>query len=95
MKFSQPLSVKCCLFLLTQGQFRVSIQVNVHVFGHDLKKKKRCEMYLKVLQGELQHVSEDITKDLRLPLHQHILIVQRLDHLRFHLQKISETYWNI
>lgn len=48
-------------------------------------------MYLKVLQGELQHVSEDITEDLRLPLHQHILIVQRLDHLRFHLQKINEN----
>lgn len=54
-------------------------------------------MYLKVLQGELQHVSEDITEDLRLPLHQHILIVQRLDHLRLHLQKTDETncYWNI
>lgn len=59
--------------------------------------KKRCEMYLKVLQGELQHVSEDITEDLCLPLHQHILIVQRLDHLRFHLQKTDEKncYWNI
>lgn len=47
-------------------------------------------MYLKVLQGELQHVSEDITEDLRLPLHQHILIVQRLNHLWFDLQKMNE-----
>ncbi len=56
----------------------------------------RCETHLEVLQGELQHVSEDITEDLRLPLHQHIFIVQRLDHLRFHLENTDEAlcYWD-
>ena len=46
---------------------------------------KRRESHLKVLERELQHVSEDITEDLGLPLDQHIFIVQWLDHLRFHL----------
>lgn len=45
-----------------------------------------CETHLKVLEGELQHVSEDIAEDLRLPLHQHIFVVQRLDHLWFDLE---------
>lgn len=67
----------------------VSSQKNVDVFGYDLQKM--CDTYLKVFQGELQHVSEDIAEDLRLSLHQHILIVQRLDHLRFYLQNINET----
>lgn len=57
----------------------------------DMIDKQRCETYLKVLQGELQHVSEDIAEDLRLPLHQHILVVQWLYHLRFHLQNTEET----
>lgn len=41
--------------------------------------------HLEVLQGELQHVPEDITEDLGLPLDQHTLIVQRLNHLGLHL----------
>lgn len=57
----------------------------------DMSYKKRCETYLKVFQGELQHVSEDIAEDLRLFLHQHSLIFQRLDHLWFYLQNINET----
>ena len=40
---------------------------------------------LEVVQGELQHVSEDIAEDLSLPLQQDALIVQRLNDLRLHL----------
>lgn len=49
--------------------------------------------HLEVLQGELQHVPEDVAEDLRLALHQHIFIVQRLDHLRLHLEedRVRET----
>lgn len=47
---------------------------------------KSLDTHLKVLKGELQHVSEDIAKDLRLPLHQHIFIIERLDHLWFYLE---------
>lgn len=51
----------------------------------------QVETYLKVFQGELQHVSEDIAEDLCLLLHQHTLILQRLNDLRFYLQNMNET----
>ena len=47
----------------------------------------RCEADLEVFQGELQHVPEDIAEDLRLPLDQNILVVQRLDHFGLHLEQ--------
>lgn len=50
-----------------------------------------CKTHLKVLQGKLQHVSEDIAEDLRLPLHQHIFIVERLDHLWFDLENTDQA----
>lgn len=43
--------------------------------------------YLEVVSGELQHVPQNIADDLGLPLHEHILIVQRLDDLRLHLEE--------
>lgn len=46
--------------------------------------------YLEVVRGELQHVPQDITDDLGLPLQEHIFVVQRLDDLRLYLkQKIA------
>lgn len=54
---------------------------------------KSLDTHLKVLKGELQHVSEDIAKDLRLPLHQHIFIIERLDHLWFYLENINTQLW--
>lgn len=58
--------------------------------GQETCRWTGCKTHLEVLQGELQHVTEDITEDLRLPLHQHIFIVQRLDHLWFHLEDTEE-----
>lgn len=43
--------------------------------------------YLEVICGELQHVPQDVADDLGLPLYEHILIVQRLDDLRLHLEE--------
>lgn len=42
--------------------------------------------YLEVVCGELQHVPQDITDDLGLPLQDHALVIQGLDDLGLHLQ---------
>lgn len=42
--------------------------------------------HLEVIGGELQHVPESIADDLRLPLKNHIFIVQRFYDLRLDLQ---------
>lgn len=43
--------------------------------------------HLEILEGELQHVPEDVAEDLRLALHKHIFVVERLDHLRLYLEE--------
>lgn len=47
--------------------------------------------YLEVICGELQHVPENITDDLCLPLKNHTLIVQRLYDFGLHLKQKIRT----
>lgn len=42
---------------------------------------------LEVVRGELQHVPQNVTDDLGLPLHNHGLVVQRLYDLWLHLKQ--------
>lgn len=49
--------------------------------------------YLEVLLGELQHVPQNVTDDLGLPLYNYILIVQRLYDFWLHLKE-QTTEWD-
>lgn len=58
--------------------------------GHSFNQQGPITLYiayLEVISGELQHVPQNITDDLGLPLQNHILIVQRLYDLWLYLKK--------
>lgn len=47
--------------------------------------------HLEVVGGKLQHVPQSIADDLRLPLKNHVLVVQRFYDLRLDLQENTRT----